>query len=90
MPLTLSLPQCHLQMTNKNVKFEILKPFFILALASERIYTILKVDFFDIGPEKMYCLQACVCTYQPGIIIFTGWGSEGVKETQSIRLSIKQ
>ena len=70
-PLTLSLPQCHLKMTNKNVKFEILKPFFILAFASERIYPLLKVDFFDIGLENI--LFAGMCVH------LSGWGSEGVK-----------
>ena len=34
--------------------------------------------------EKIYCLQACPCIFQPGL--FTGWGSEGLN-TECVFLS---
>ena len=40
---------------DNNAKFEILTPFFVLTLTSEKISvkTILKIDLFDIEPEKI-------------------------------------
>ena len=40
--LTLSLPWCDLKKTDENTKYEILKPFYVLALASERTSVKLK------------------------------------------------
>ena len=45
--------------------------------ASKRIA--LKVDVLQ--EQKMYCLQAPPCIFQPGN--FTGWGSEGINGFKS-------
>ena len=54
---------------------------FFSALACERAFikthsNLLKVELLK--DQKIYRLQACGCTSQPGN--FTGWGSEGVKD----------
>ena len=36
--------------------------------------TVLKLDF--LYDRKIYCSQACACTFKPGN--FTGWGNDGV------------
>ena len=69
--LTLSLPPCHLKTNDNNAKSEIHTPFFVLALASEKISvkTILKVDLFDIYRigKCTVCRHLCGL-FNPGVI----------------------
>ena len=66
---------------DNNAKFEIRKPFFVLALPSGKISvrTILKVDLLDTGPENILFTSMCVYvwTFQPRN--YTCWGSDGVE-----------
>ena len=59
--LTLLLPRCYLKTNDNNAKFEILTPFFVVVLISEKISVkaILKVDLFDIGPENIPFAGMC-------------------------------
>ena len=49
-------------MNDNNVKYEILVPFFVLTLTSQKISvkTILKVDLFDRGLEDILFAGMCV------------------------------
>ena len=62
--LTLLLPEYHLKTTDKNVKFDILKPFFFfLILASDRISVkthSIKIDLCGIGLENILFVGMCV------------------------------
>ena len=73
-----------LKTTNKSAKFEILQPFCLFfALACERIFIQTRSTESRCvkGSENIYSLQAHPCIFQPEN--FTGWGSEGVKVTDS-------
>ena len=48
-------------------------------------HTELKVDCYKTW--KIYCLQSCVCTFQPGN--FTGLGSEGVNGHGPKKIDLK-
>ena len=59
----LILPLESLENSNdNNAKFEILTPFFVLTLTSEKISvkTILKIDLFDTEPENILFAGMCV------------------------------
>ena len=76
--LTLSLSWCQLKPTNKSTKSEISWIVFFSELVCEGFLpkrTAMEVNFLQ--DRRMYCLQTCLSTFQPGNL--TVWGSEGVK-----------
>ena len=81
--LTPSLPWCHWKMTNKSAKFETFKllssfsHWHVKGFSSKRAALQADVSY----DPKIYCVQACLCIFQPGN--FTGWGSDGVSNCNS-------
>ena len=81
--LTPSLPWCHWKMTNKSAKFETFKllssfsHWRVKGVSSKRAALQADVSY----DPKIYCVQACLCIFQPGN--FTGWGSDGVSNCNS-------
>ena len=77
-------------MNDNNVKYEILVPFFVLTLTSQKISvktTILKVDLFDRGLEDILFAGMCV-DFSPEIIWAGAVKGLSCCRTQICRFSI--
>ena len=79
--LTPSLPQSRLKKTA--IKVWNWKSFILFCIiVCERVFIkMVSIERRCVTNQKIYCLQAHVCTFQPGN--FTGWGSEGVNVSLS-------
>ena len=70
-------------MTNESAKFETLKLLCLLFRTDvwKDIRIALQAEVSQ--GQKISCLQACPCIFQPGK--FTGWGSEGVNQSVKVQ-----